>query len=71
MSEMTETRKLAEEYLRLGGRRKLKADDNIITIRKWEEDPPEAERFWVEHIEPLDQRTREQVELYLPSINFP
>lgn len=43
---MTETRKLAEEYLRLGGRRKSKIDDNIVNTRLWEDEPAEASKFW-------------------------
>ena len=67
----TEARKLAEEYLRLGGRRKSKIDDNITDIRKWEEDPPEAEAFWMGKIQPLDDERRKDVEFFLPSINNP
>ena len=65
----TASLRLAEEYLRLGGRRLSKIDDNIIKVRQWEEDPPEAERFWKEHIEPLGDKERTQVEIFLPSIN--
>src|SRR5262245_88133 len=32
----TEAAKLAEEYMRLGGTRRAKIDDNIVGIRKWE-----------------------------------
>jgi hypothetical protein len=65
----TASLKLAEEYLRLGGRRLSKTDDNITKVRQWEEDPPEAERFWKERIEPLADKERTQVEIFLPSIN--
>lgn len=68
---MTEVRRLAEEYLRLGGRRKSKIDDNITDVREWDDDPPEAEAFWAEEIEPLDEERRKQVEFFLPSINHP
>ncbi|CAD7032365.1 hypothetical protein REJC140_03044 [Pseudorhizobium endolithicum] len=67
----TEARKLAEEYVRLGGRRKSKIDDNITDIRKWEADPPEAEAFWMGKIQPLDEERRKEVEFFLPSINNP
>ena len=67
----TPARKLAEEYLHLGGRRKSKIDDHITDIREWEEDPPEAEAVWVAEIEPLDEERRKEVELFLPSINNP
>ncbi|MBB3391835.1 hypothetical protein FHT82_004613 [Rhizobium sp. BK275] len=69
----TETRslKLAKEYLRLGGHRRCKIDDNITTVRQWEEDPPEAERFWQEQVQSLSASDRKQVEDFLPSINSP
>ncbi|MBB3311913.1 hypothetical protein FHT78_003689 [Rhizobium sp. BK196] len=69
----TETRslKLAKEYLRLGGHRRSKIDDNITTVRQWEKDPPEAERFWKEQVEPLSAADRKQVEDFLPTINSP
>ncbi|MGK9055635.1 hypothetical protein QTA58_13095 [Neorhizobium sp. CSC1952] len=65
---MTEAQKLAEEYLRLGGRRKSKIDDNIVNTRLWEDEPPEADRFWSERIEPLDEERRREVAIFLPSI---
>lgn len=67
----TKSRELAEEYLRLGGRRKSKIDDNITDVREWKEDPPEAEAFWAAAIEPLDEERRKEVEFFLPSINDP
>ena len=67
---MTETRKLAEEYLRLGGRRKSKID-NIVNTRLWEDEPAEASKFWATNIEPLDEKRRRDVETFLPSINAP
>ncbi len=66
---MTEAKRLAEEYLRLGGSRKSKIDDNIINVRKWEGEPPEAEAFWQENIQPLDEKRRKEVESLLPSMN--
>ncbi|SCB61065.1 hypothetical protein GA0061105_1154 [Rhizobium aethiopicum] len=67
----TPSLKLAKEYLSLGGRRRSKIDDNITTVRQWEEDPPEAERFWQERVETLSKDQRKQVEDFLPTINTP
>ncbi|MFS8145298.1 hypothetical protein [Rhizobium sp. BR 249] len=67
----TPSLRLAREYLRLGGRRRSKIDDNITTVRQWEEDPPEAERFWQERVETLSKADRKQVEDFLPTINTP
>lgn len=67
----TSTKKLADEYLRLGGKRRAKVDDNIVSVREWEDDTPDAEAFWQEHIEPLDDKRRAEVELLLPTINYP
>jgi hypothetical protein len=66
---MTQSRELADEYLRLGGQRKAKVDDNIVNVRIWEDEPAEAERFWAENIAPLEDSRRREVELLLPSIN--
>lgn len=60
---------LAEEYIRLGGRRRAKVDDNIVSTRDWEGDTPEAAAFWTEKIQPLDDKSRREVELHLPSIS--
>ncbi|MBB5551253.1 hypothetical protein [Rhizobium lentis] len=67
----TPSLKLAKEYLSLGGRRRSKIDDNITTVRQWEEDPPAAERFWQERVETLSKDERKQVEDFLPTINTP
>ena len=69
--EDAETRplRLAEEYLRLGGRRRVKVDDNIVSTRKWDDEPAMASSFWKEHIEPLDEKQRREVKLHLPSIS--
>jgi hypothetical protein len=67
--EKTETRTLAEQYLKLGGTRQVMIDDNKTFIRQYEEEPRDAAAFWREHIESLDQATREDVEFFLPSIN--
>lgn len=60
---------LAEEYIRLGGKRRAKVDDNIVSTRDWEGDAPEAAAFWNEKIQPLDEKSRREVELHLPSIS--
>jgi len=41
---MNAAQELAEEYLRLGGKRLLVMDDNILSTNSWEADPPEAEQ---------------------------
>ncbi|TAU91785.1 hypothetical protein ELI38_25130 (plasmid) [Rhizobium leguminosarum] len=63
--------KLAKEYLSLGGHRRPMIDDNITDVRQWDEDPPEAERFWKERVETLSKDKRKQVEDFLPTINTP
>ena len=65
----TPSLELAEEYIRLGGRRRSKIDDNIVSSRLWEKETPEAEAFWRQHIESLDDKHRQQVEVHLPSIS--
>lgn len=67
--EQTHAAELATQYLRLGGRRLSKVDDNHVTTRIWESEPPEAEAFWRENIEPLDERQRREVMTLLPSIS--
>jgi hypothetical protein len=68
-ADKTPSLKLAEEYLRLGGRRRAKVDDNIVSTRLWEDDPTEAAAFWKEEVEPLDAKQRQEVEVHLPSIS--
>ena len=65
----TPSLRLAEEYLRLGGRRRVKVDDNIVSTRKCDDEPTMASSFWKEHIEPLDEKQRREVKLHLPSIS--
>lgn len=67
--EKTPSLKLAEEYLSLGGTRRAKVDDNIVSTRKWEDEPAEAKAFWEEKIEPLDDKQRQEIEIHLPSIS--
>lgn len=66
--EQTSAVDLAMEYMRLGGHKRVKLDDNHITTRQWEQDTPEAEAFWNKNIEPLDARRRQEVVTHLPSI---
>lgn len=67
--EPTPTAKLAAEYLRLGGRRRAKIDDNHVTTRLWEHETREAEAFWNAHVAPLDEARRDEVITHLPTIN--
>lgn len=67
--EQTHAAELAKEYLRLGGRRLSKVDDNHVTTRIWERETPEAEAFWAKNIEPLDERHQREVITLLPSIS--
>jgi hypothetical protein len=60
---------IADEYLRLGGHRRAVVDDNVLSIRHWENDTPEADTYWKQNIEPLDSDRREQVISFLPTIN--
>lgn len=60
---------LAQEYIRLGGKRRAKVDDNIVSTRDWEGDTPEAADFWKDKVQPLDDKSRREVELHLPSIS--
>ena len=66
---LTPSMKIAEEYVKLGGRRRSKMDDNATSVRQWEDDTPEAEEFWKTWIETLSKEERIQVEKFLPSIN--
>jgi len=67
--ERTSSAELAAEYLRLGGGRLAKIDDNHVSTRKWEHESPAAEAFWNTHIAPLDERRRDEVISHLPTIN--
>lgn len=60
---------LADEYRRLGGTRLALIDDNLGSSREWENDPPEAARFWDEKIAVLTDRERRDVETFLPSVS--
>jgi hypothetical protein len=65
----TEASKLAKQYLALGGRRKAAADDNVMSIRLWENEPAEAAEYWKREIASLPQERRKEVESLLPSIS--
>jgi hypothetical protein len=69
LGDKTPSLKLAEEYLRLGGRRRAKVDDNIVSTRQWDDEPAEAAEFWKKHVEPLHDKQRSDVEIHLPSIS--
>ncbi|KAB1122149.1 hypothetical protein [Neorhizobium galegae] len=64
----TDAARLAEEYVRLGGKRKAKLDDNIVSTRLWDDEPQEAADFWRSEIETLSESKR-QVETNLPNMN--
>ncbi|WP_027486247.1 hypothetical protein [Allorhizobium undicola] len=66
---MTEARRLIDAYLSRGGKRRVKIDDNITSVRQWDDEPEEAERFWVRYIASLSEEKRREVELLLPTIN--
>lgn len=67
--EETPTARLAAEYLRRGGGRLAKIDDNRITTRQWRHETKAAEDFWNRHIAPLDEKRRDEVMTHLPTIN--
>ncbi|WP_245292919.1 hypothetical protein [Pararhizobium arenae] len=67
--EKTPSLKIAEEYLRLGGRRRAKVDDNIVSTRQWDDEPAEASEFWRKHVEPMDDKQRSEVEIHLRSMS--
>jgi hypothetical protein len=67
--EQKSTAELAATYLRLGGGRLAKIDDNHVSTRLWEHETRVAEAFWNEHIAPLDEKRLNDVLLHLPTIN--
>lgn len=67
--ELTNARRLADEYLRLGGHRRVVIDDNQTSIRNWEPEPAEAEAFWKRNVETLSPERQREVQLFLPTIN--
>ncbi|OCJ12856.1 hypothetical protein A6U87_05955 [Rhizobium sp. AC44/96] len=67
----TEAARMAEEYLRLGGTRRAKIDDNLVSVRKWDDEPAEAQAFWDEMVEPLSKERQDEIVTLLPTINTP
>ena len=67
--EETQSAKLAAHYLRLGGGRLAKIDDNHVGTRQWAHETRASEAFWDEHIACLDEARRVEVILHLPTIN--
>ncbi len=67
--EKTQALELAQEYRRLGGTRLAKMDDNVISTRKWDDEPAEASRFWHDRVEILDDRHQAEVVSHLKSMN--
>ncbi|MCA1440030.1 hypothetical protein I6F07_07280 [Ensifer sp. IC4062] len=67
--ERTNACKLAEEYLRLGGHRRVVIDDNQTSVRNWEPEPAAAEAFWRNNVEILGPERQREVQLLLPTIN--
>ncbi len=65
----TSSHRTAMEYLRLGGQRLAKVDDDIVSTRTWDGEPPEAKAYWQANVEPLDEKGRREVALHLPSIS--
>jgi hypothetical protein len=51
----TDAARLAEEYVRRGGKRRAKLDDNIVSTRLWEDEPKDASEFWRDDIETLSE----------------
>ena len=67
----TEAARMAEEYLRLGGTRRAKIDDNLVSVRKWEDEPAEAQAFWDGMVAPLSKKRQDEIVTLLPTINSP
>ncbi|MDM9625484.1 hypothetical protein QTL95_06235 [Rhizobium sp. S152] len=65
----TEALELAQEYVRLGGKRRSANDDNLVSTREWEADSAEAKSFWQSRIEPLSKDKRAEVITHLPSVS--
>jgi hypothetical protein len=59
----------AKNYVKLGGTRLGKLDDNIIETRKWDDKPPQASAFWKGQIETLPADKRREVDPNLPTMN--
>lgn len=62
------SKRLADECRSLGGRRIAVIDDNLGSSREWDGDPPEAARFWDDHIANLPAEKMRDVGTFLPSV---
>lgn len=62
-------RDIAEEYIRLGGRRRANVDDDTAGTQSSETESSKAAAFWNAKVEPLDDKRRREVEMNLPSIS--
>ncbi|SIQ89742.1 hypothetical protein SAMN05880582_104215 [Rhizobium sp. RU20A] len=60
---------LADQYLALGGRRQAIIDDNKVSVRQWDDEPQEADAFWRDNVDGLDDEGRREVALLLPSVS--
>ena len=67
--EKTETRELAEEYMRLGGTRQVMIDDNKTFVRQYDSESEAAGAFLENKIAVLDDERMKDVEFFLPSVN--
>jgi hypothetical protein len=65
----TNAAEIAQEYQRLGGKRLAKMDDNLISTRQWEDEPPEASAFWQANVEGLDDKEQAEIVSNLKTIN--
>ncbi|MDE1157118.1 MAG: hypothetical protein PW791_02355 [Neorhizobium sp.] len=71
MTELeTNALKLARRYVELGGRRRSKLDDNIVSTRLWQDEPEDAKQFWETQIASLTEENRREVETHLPTMNY-
>ncbi len=57
---LTDAAQLADQYVRLGGKRKAKLDDNIVSTRKWDDEPGEASALWRDEVETLPEEKGEK-----------
>ncbi len=60
---------LAIQYQQLGGTRLAKMGDNVISTRKWDDEPDAASTFWKEWVEILDDKKQAEVVSHLKSMN--
>jgi hypothetical protein len=65
----TEALDLAQEYMRLGGKRRSANDDNLVSTREWEADSTQAKAFWKTKIAALPDEKRNEVISHLPAVS--